>query len=328
MKMPGDPFRLPPEKQGVMRRARRLEWWTLFWMLTVVVVVGLAMGSSQTMKAAWTEDLLSLIPPAAFLIGSHYLAKPPTDQFPYGYRRAVMIADLCASVALLALGSYIFLDSVFKLLMAEHPTIQTMSLFGHRVWLGWVMMAALVYSVIPPIILGHLKLPLAKELHEKTLQTDAEINSADWQVGVAGLLGLLGLGLGYWWADAVAAGIISFDIIKDGVKALRSSVAQLMNKQPTDVENREKDPVPDEVQRELEKLDWVRAARVRLREDGDVLTGEAFVVPRDEHRLMDRVKQATDLANSLDWRLHDVNEIGHVRVFARLDFLVDAQQVA
>jgi divalent metal cation (Fe/Co/Zn/Cd) transporter len=220
-----------------------------------------------------------------------------------------MIADLCAAVALLALGAYILIDSVLKLVMAEHATIQTVSLFGHRVWLGWVMMAALIYSVIPPIILGRMKLPLARELHEKPLQTDAEINQADWQVGVAGVLGLLGLGLGFWWADAAAAGVISLDIVKDGVKTLRSSVAQLMNKRPTDVESREKDPVPDKVQQELEKLDWVRAARVRLREDGDVLTGEAFVVPRDEQRLMDRVKQATDLANSLDWRLHDVNVV-------------------
>jgi hypothetical protein len=65
--------------------------------------------------------------------------------------------------------------------------------------------------------------------------------------------------------------------------------------------------MPDKVQEELERLDWVEKARVRLREDGDVLTGEAFVVPRDERNLLDRLKQAGDLANSLDWRLHDVN---------------------
>ncbi len=309
MKMPGDPFRLPPDKQDAMRRARRLEWWTLFFMTTVVIVIGFTMGASQTMKAAWVEDVLSLIPPAAFLIGSHYLGKPPTDKFPYGYRRAVMIACLCSSVALFALGSYILIDSIIKLLMAEHATIPTVSLFGHRAWLGWLMIAALVYSVIPPVVLGRMKLPLARELHEKALQTDAEINKADWQVGVAGILGILGLGLGWWWADAVAAGIISLDIVKDGLKTLRNSVAQLMNKRPSDVESREQDPVPDHVQAELEKLDWVTQARVRLREDGDTLTGEAFVVPRDERDVMSRLKQATDLANSLDWRLHDINVV-------------------
>jgi hypothetical protein len=52
-----------------------------------------------------------------------------------------------------------------------------------------------------------------------------------------------------------------------------------------------------------------RKARVRLREDGDTLTGEAFVVPRDERDVMSRLRQATDLANSLDWRLHDINVV-------------------
>jgi divalent metal cation (Fe/Co/Zn/Cd) transporter len=191
--------------------------------------------------------------------------------------------------------------------MAEHPTIQTIELFGQRVWLGWLMIAALVYSVVPPFVLGRMKLPLARELHEKALQTDATINKGDWLTGIAGVLGILGIGLGYWWADAVAAGIISFEIVKDGIFNLRNSVAQLMNKRPSDVESREKDPVPDKVQQELERLDWVAQARVRLREDGDVLTGEAFVVPHDETNLLGRLKQASDLANSLDWRLHDIN---------------------
>jgi hypothetical protein len=67
--------------------------------------------------------------------------------------------------------------------------------------------------------------------------------------------------------------------------------------------------VPDKVQQELERLDLVEKARVRLREDGDVLTGEAFVMPRGETHLLDRLKQATDLAVSLDWRLYDIDVV-------------------
>ena len=40
-----------------------------------------------------------------------------------------------------------------------------------------------------------------------------------------------------------------------------------------------------------------------------MLTGEAFVVPRDEARLLDRLERAADLVHSLDWRLHDVNVV-------------------
>ena len=53
---------------------------------------------------------------------------------------------------------------------------------------------------------------------------------------------------------------------------------------------------PDKVQHQLEKLEWVEQAWVRLREDGDVLTGEAFVVPRNESQLLDRLKEARAVA--------------------------------
>jgi hypothetical protein len=52
-----------------------------------------------------------------------------------------------------------------------------------------------------------------------------------------------------------------------------------MNKCRTDVENRQPDPVADTITPVLERLAWVKAARVRLREGGDVLTGEAIELP-------------------------------------------------
>ncbi|HKC65281.1 MAG TPA: cation transporter [Pyrinomonadaceae bacterium] len=307
MKMPGEVFEMPPDKEEKLRRAKRLEWITIAFMVTIIAIISLTMGASETMKAMWTEDVLSLIPPIAFLVGTRYMTKPPDDKFPYGYRRALMIAFLCAAVALLGFGLYIFLDSVIKLVEAEHPTIQTVSLFGHRVWLGWLMIAALIYSVIPPFILGRMKLPLAHELHEKALVTDASINKGDWLSGLAGALGILGIAYGYWWADSIAAGFISLEIIRDGFSDLKNCIAQLMNRRPTDAEGNKDDPTPNKIQQELERLDWVVKARVRLREDGDILTGEAFVVPRDETGLLDRLKQASDVAHAVDWRLYDVN---------------------
>src|SRR5215217_2923626 len=307
MKVPGDPFRLPEDKQQLMNRAKRLSWITIVFMTSILVVVGLTMGSSEAMKAVWIEDVLSLIPPIAFLIGTRYFDRPPDEHFPYGYRRAVMIAFLTAAVALLGFGLYILIHSASTLVMAEAPTIQTISIFGRRVWLGWLMIAALVYSVIPPFILGRMKLPLARELHQKALQTDANMNKGDWLAGLAGVLGIIGVAYGYWWADAVAAIIISVEILRDGFADLRNSVAQLMNKRPTDVEGKEDEPIPDKVQDQLEKLEWVQQAWVRLREDGDALTGEAFVVPRNESQLLDRLKEARAVANSVDWRLHDIN---------------------
>src|SRR5438270_6263341 len=110
------------------------------------------------------------------------------------------------------------------------------------------MIAALAYSVVPPVILGRMKLGPAAELHDKALQTDADLNKGDWLTGLAGIAGILGVGFGFWWADAVAASLISIEILRDGVENLRNSVAQLMNKRPTTVDQKEKDPVLDRLE--------------------------------------------------------------------------------
>lgn len=309
MSVHGSAFQLPPDKERAFGQAKRLAWISIFLMLTIVAVIGLTMGSSEAMKAVWIEDLLGLVPPAAFLVGARFRGKDPTDEYPYGYARAALVAYLTSAVALLAFGLYILLEAATTLISAEHPTIATVGLFGNRIWLGWIMIAALIYSVIPPLILGRMKLPLAQELHEKALQTDADLNKGDWLTGIAGVLGILGIAYAFWWADSVAAAVISIEILKDGISNLRNSVGQMMNKRPTKVETKEKDPVLDRVEEALEKLEWVKEVRVRLREDSDVLTGEVFVVPRDEEQLMSKVEEATDVACSVDWRLHDVNVV-------------------
>ena len=58
---------LPPEQQRALRRAKRLEWVSLAYILSGVVVVYLVMGSSQAMKVAWIEDLLALTPPLSLI---------------------------------------------------------------------------------------------------------------------------------------------------------------------------------------------------------------------------------------------------------------------
>jgi cation diffusion facilitator family transporter len=305
----GVAYQLPPDKQRALQKAWRVEWTFIGFLVSIIVSMALVMGSSQTMKAMWIEDTLSLVPSCSFLAGAYFRKKPPDEAFPYGYRRAVLVGFMCGAVVLFGFGVFIFGDSVMKLIAAEHPTIQTVEIFGKRIWLGWLMLAALVYSVIPPIIFGRMKVPLASELHDKALHVSAEINKGDWLSGIAGVVGILGISYGFWWADSIAAAFISVEIVKDGYINLRNSIAQLMNKRPSDVETQKEDPAIDTLQQALERLDWVAHARVRLREDGDVLSGEVFIEPRDDRNLLDRMAEARNLAMSTDWRLHDVSMV-------------------
>ncbi len=298
---------LPPDKHQTLGRAVRLEWTSIAYLITAVTLLYFTLGSSQAMKAAWVEDILGLTPPIAFLVASRIRNRKPNDRFPYGYHRATAIAYLCASMALLSLGAFILYDSVSKLVKFEHPPIDLVKPFGDRpVWLGWLMLAALAYSTAPQVLLGRLKQPLAKELNDKVLYADAEMNRADWMTGCAAMLGVVGIGFGLWWADALAAGLISLDIFKDGLTNVRRAVADLMDQVPTTVGRGKADPLQGKLTSMLKGLNWVKEVDLRLREEGQVFYGEAFVVPSDSENLLENVEDALKGAYDLDWRIHDL----------------------
>ncbi|WBU59673.1 cation transporter [Paracoccus albus] len=257
---------IPDEIARKLHRAARLEWWSIFWLLTIITVMYFAMGSSQAMKTAWIEDTLSLLPPILFLLARKFENKPATDKFPFGFHRAGSLAFLLAAGALTAMGGFLLYDAASALILQEHPTIGNVTILGWDVWLGWLMVAALVYSVIPPVILGHMKKPLAHATMDKILFTDADMNAADWKTGLAGIAGIVGIGFGFWWADAAAAGLISFDILRDGLRNLRIAVAELLDGAPRELNSTDVHPIVDTLSADLRRR--FPGHEVQVRETG------------------------------------------------------------
>jgi cation diffusion facilitator family transporter len=297
---------LPPELQRTLRKARRLELLTIAYLLSAVVPLALVLGNSQAMKTAWAEDLLSLIPPIAFLIAMRLHVRPPTGRFPYGFHRITSIAHLCSAIALFTMGAYLLIEAIIKLVTAEYPTIGSVELFGRTIWLGWLMLPALAWSAVPAVFLGRAKIRLAEELHNKVLYADAKMNKADWLTASAAMVGVVGIGFGLWWADAVAAALISLDITHDGFSNLRRAVVDLMDQTPTTIDQDNVDPLREKLAAMLKDLDWVDEVEVRLREEGQVYFGEAFVVPSDETNITENVEGALKRARDLDWRIYDL----------------------
>ena len=257
---------MPPELEDGLRRARKLEWWTIGWMLSVVGVMGLAMGSSQAMRTAWIEDMLSLVPAMVVLIALRFERRGPDRNFPYGYWRVNNLAFIISASALSLFGIFLLFESAMTLVKAEHVTIQPVTIFGHTIWMGWLMIAALAYSVVPPVIIGRMKLPIAKALDDEVLHTDAMMQKADWLTGLAGIAGIIGVGFGLWWADAAAAGIISFSILHDGIRALRIASAELVDGVPRKIDSTEVAADAEALRLELERR--FPGGAVRLRETG------------------------------------------------------------
>lgn len=264
---------LPGELRQTMARAMRLEYWNIFWTLTIIVTMGLVLGQSETMKTAWIEDTLGLVPPVMFLVAACMERRSHRSRrFPFGFERVNGLGFFVAAVALGAVGALLLYNALMALGSQEHATVGSVAILGKDIWLGWLMIAAQIYSLIPPLFIGRRELPLAEALNDKLLHTDALMNKANWLTGTAGLAGVIGLGLGWWWADSVAAAIISVDVLNDGIKALRSSTAELVDGAPRALSSTE---LSQDAQKVCDRLQAeFPGATVRLRETGRLIRAE------------------------------------------------------
>lgn len=305
MKAPSS-FELPDHLKPEFSKAKKLEWITLVYLITVVVVMYLVMGSSQAMKTAWLEDLLSLVPSIAFLITSRIYHKSPNEDFPYGYHRCFGIAYFAGAISLFFMGAFLAFDSTLTLIKAEHPTIGSIQIMGQQVWMGWIMILALLYSAIPAMIIGHIKLPVAEALHNKILYTDAEAQKADYMTALAAILGILGIGAGFWWADATAALFISLSVLRDGAGNLSNAVRDLTDRYPIHIKSKRKDELVKEIESEVKTWHWVTDARVRFREQGQVYFGEVFVIPTESESITQRVEEGVIQLKKFHWKIHDI----------------------
>lgn len=297
---------LPPTQARALRRAVRLEVVTVGYLLTCVAAVYLSAGSSQAMRTAWVEDALALVPPVAFLLAVRVGRRRPDADHPYGFHRSTGVGHLTAAVALLAVGLLLVEESSFSLLRAEHPPVGTVQLFGHTTWAGWVMVAAMAYTGVGPFVLGRLKLPLSETLHDKVLHADAAMQRADWRTALATVAGVVGIGVGWWWADAGAALVVSVSIVRDGWTNLRHATSALMDERARTYDDREPHPLTVQVDEALVALPWVAEARSRVRDQGHVLHVEAFVRPERHQPTAAELAEATETLHALDWKVHDV----------------------
>ncbi|MGP6174304.1 cation diffusion facilitator family transporter [Corynebacterium sp. A21] len=298
---------LPAEQRDALRKAIRLEWITIGWVLLTIVLVGLVAGQSQAMRSAWFEDMISLVPPIAFLLAARIIRAAPSRKHPYGPHRAIAVAHQVAGLALFAMGAFLVYESLSALIKMEKPPIGLVVLFGQDIWSGWLMITVMLITSIPMVFIGRYKLKLAQPLHDKVLYADADMAKADWGTAAATIVGVLGIGIGLWWADAVAALVISVSILKDGITNINAAVSGLSDARATRFDNDGPHPLTDEVEELVRAVDWVAQARARVRDQGHLFHTEMFVVPTTGHLpTLTELDELKHKIEALDWKLQDV----------------------
>lgn len=303
-----------PDAERVLRTAHRLAWISIAYIVSTIALLFVVMSGSQALKTEMTGELLSLIPPILFLVGTKVAGREPNRIYPFGYERAVSAGYVGSAVALLMVGLYLLLDGGMKFVKLEHPSIGGFPLFGHVVWTGWLGIAVLLCSSIPSFFLGRAKRKAAEVLHDKTLAADAEVNTADWQSSAAAIIGLIGVGFGWWWADALAAVAISGEIIRSGWKELGTALGDVIDRPPQALGSGDEEPVPEQIAAFLTGQPWVRDAIVRVRERRREFTAEAHVIPYEDTVDIAELTRTGEEARGVDPRLAEVT-IAPVRRF-------------
>lgn len=303
---PRRPGQLPAAKKRELTTAQRQEWGTLVLRVTVVFALYAALGSSQALHAVWLKSLWALLPPMAFLAAARVESWPPTQRFPYGFYRAGSIAFLTSALALTCMGGYLIFAGARSLLAHHQPSLPTIDAVGGPAhWAGWWIIAALAYSVAVPWIIGRRRQQLAIDLHDKGLYADASMGRVNWLAGSAAIIGVLGIGCGVWWLDFAAALVIGLDITWHGVRHLYTAVCDLIDEVPRRIGSSELDPLGARIRDYLDERDWIRDVRVRLREEGRLLTGIALICPYEDDASLARFEAAREAIEAMDWRLLD-----------------------
>jgi len=305
----GHTFAFPEDQREERLKARKLAWLSIVLLFVAGTLIYMTLGQSQSMKTAWVSDILTAIPPISLIVAMRFELKQPSKRFPYGYFRSVAIAFLVTASVLTVTGVYLLVDSLMKLFKHERPAIGLFEYRGYEIWHGWLMIAALAFSMSVGMLIGKLKQPVAEKLHDKELEAESKMNRAEWMSEGAAILGIILVGFGFWWGDAAAAAFISVEIVMEGWENMRGVIGDLMDESPTILGDTELEDLPQKVRSHLEELEWVDRAAVRLREQGRIITGDAFIVPHEADQLsatdlMSRIDRAAADFPNIDWRLH------------------------
>lgn len=143
-------------------------------------------------------------------------------------------------------------------------------------------------------------------LHNKLLYADADMAKADWHTNAASIVGVFGIGIGWWWLDGVAALFISLGIVWDGWRNMSIALKDLIDQRARTEDDEEPHPLIGEIVTYVDRLPWVRRSGVRMRDMGQVFHIEVFVVPVRLKVRVDDLEAAKQGIAALDWKVQDV----------------------
>lgn len=199
------------ERTATVKRGRRLEYFTIVWNLAegLVAVVAGAMAGSISLVGFGIDSFIEVTSGAALL----WRMAVDSDEHrrELNERRALKAVGIC----FLALAAYITYESIPDLWFKRAPE--------HSI--PGIVLACVSLVVMP--LLSRAKRSVGKALGSAAMHADAKQTEFCTHLSAILLGGLLlNALLGLWWADPLAALVMTPIIAKEGVDGLQGKACQ------------------------------------------------------------------------------------------------------
>ena len=162
----------------------------------IELVIAVVSGSVALLGDA-LHNLSDVSTSLLVFVGFRASRKVASEKYPYGYERAEDLAGIGVALVIWASAIFAGTESVAKLL--RHGTTQHVS---------WGIAAALA-GIVGNQLVARYKLVVGRRIQSATMIADARHSWLDALSSAGALLGLVGVALGWMWADAVAGLVVT-----------------------------------------------------------------------------------------------------------------------
>jgi len=222
------------------------------------LVVGVLTGSLGILSEA-VHSILDVVASAFTLFAVRTARKPADSEHPYGHGRAETLAAFAEGVLLLITAAGITFEALHRL-----------SLGGGTVNPAGYAFALLIATLLIESGRAAVLRRVGRAAESEALQADATNRLADVLATIGVLAGLVGVRMGFVWADSVAALLVAGIIARAAALVAWRSGDILIDRAPAGAEK--------QLRAVIQAVPGVREVRsVRVRRSGRKLLGDASI---------------------------------------------------
>ena len=218
--------------------------------LTVAkAAVGVSTGSLAILSEA-AHSLLDLVATIMTYFAVRIAGQPADEEHHYGHGKVESVTALAATGLLFLLSGIVVWEAGKRLLEGRSHVEATIAAF-----------TVIIGSIVMDFFRARVLYRVASQTSSEALEADALHFGSDMWSSLAVLVGLAGIALGYWWADAAAAIVVAVFVCLAGWRLGRRTINTLLDTAPAGLS--------DGLTRLAERVPGVVAVeRVRARQVG------------------------------------------------------------